>query len=732
MKPIKLVLNAFGSFLEKTEIDFNILNSSGFYLITGATGSGKTTIFDAIMFALYGEASGDTRTSEGFRSDFADDKNPTYVEFTFEKDNIIYKVTRSPRYSVSYRQTPIDSKASIEFENKVVEKTNLVNEKINEILGLTAPQFRQVIMLAQGEFMKLIHAKSSERDEIFRKIFGTEVFEKVSRLLKEETKEVKEKLKLNEELIKRTIINIPDIREYNNYAATMVDLNNIKYLLEELEEKIKSSNTLMGHYDTILEMLSKDLIELGTYKETAKLINDDFNKLKQEVEKQDLLNQQIETINLKEKQVVILNEVAKLKPAYDKLININLQVNILSKTYETNKAILEEKQEALNFFIDQTNMIELDKLSLENIKKTKTEIEKNIEVKKELENKETLISSFEQQIIRINREIDIIAKEQTELTSLIDELNEQITALGKYKLEYEITLKEIESHNKVIKEFSKNNILYQESNKITKDISSLVDTYQDLLNGYNNAYQKYLKLEQIYFNNLAGVLGKELKEGIPCPVCGSTTHPNIAVVTSDFVTKESLDKEYEALELLRVRKDAKLLEIESLKAKLDVCNNQLLENLNITDIKDIDSKLSEISTLHKEKQLELIKYKETCIESINKLNELENKLKEKTNKFKENENKTLNQKETLTNVNNSLSSLKGAIETLETQLTFSNSIEELELAKEERIQAIEMLEEAILGFEKEYDLVKEEYQLIKAWAAALGFSHTLLSQAGRR
>ena len=188
MKPIKLVLNAFGSFLEKTEIDFNILNSSGFYLITGATGSGKTTIFDAIMFALYGEASGDTRTSEGFRSDFADDKNPTYVEFTFEKDNIIYKVTRSPRYSVSYRQTPIDSKASIEFENKVVEKTNLVNEKISEILGLTAPQFRQVIMLAQGEFMKLIHAKSSERDEIFRKIFGTEVFEKVSRLLKEETK----------------------------------------------------------------------------------------------------------------------------------------------------------------------------------------------------------------------------------------------------------------------------------------------------------------------------------------------------------------------------------------------------------------------------------------------------------------------------------------------------------------------------------------------------------------
>ena len=246
MKPIKLVMNAFGSFLEKTEINFNILNNAGFYLITGPTGSGKTTIFDAIVFALYGEASGDTRSTEGFRSDFADDKNETYVEFTFEKDDITYTIRRTPRYSVSYRSTPIESKVSLVFKDTTIEKIVNVNEAINKIIGLSSSQFKQVIMLAQGEFMKLIHAKSYERDEIFRKIFGTEVFEKVSKLLKEETKNVKDKLKVTEELMKRYIINIPDAKNYLNYNSTLLDLNNTDYLINELAEKISDNEKTLN------------------------------------------------------------------------------------------------------------------------------------------------------------------------------------------------------------------------------------------------------------------------------------------------------------------------------------------------------------------------------------------------------------------------------------------------------------------------------------------------------
>ena len=157
MKPIKLTVNAFGSFLNETTIDFNVLNQAGFYLITGATGSGKTTIFDAIMYALYNEASGDVRDVDGFRNDLAEDDNPTYVEFTFENDGILYTVTRSPRYSVKTRKTPYEPKAKLVYGNTIVERTNQVNDAINNILGLSAVQFRQLIMLAQGELIHLIH-----------------------------------------------------------------------------------------------------------------------------------------------------------------------------------------------------------------------------------------------------------------------------------------------------------------------------------------------------------------------------------------------------------------------------------------------------------------------------------------------------------------------------------------------------------------------------------------------
>lgn len=713
MKPIKLVMNAFGSFLEKTEIDFTVLNNAGFYLITGATGSGKTTIFDAIMFALYGEASGDTRTTEGFRSDFAEDKNPTYVEFTFEKDNIIYKVTRSPRYTVSYRTTPIDSKASIEYEKKVIEKTNFVNETINEILGLTASQFKQVIMLAQGEFMKLIHAKSSERDEIFRKIFGTEVFEKVSRLLKEETKEVKEKIKLKEELIKRIIINIPSAKEYENYNATILDTNNTTYLINELETKIIYAKKQMEEYETNLTTLSKELIDLGSRKETAKLINEDFNNLKIEQEKLQLLDEQNNNIIAKESRINILNEVSKIKTVYEKLININLQVKMLSKTYETNKAILEEKQETLNFFIDQTNMIELDRLSLENLKKTKLEIEKNINVKKEIESKLTLITSIEQEIININKEIDALLKEQETILKQLDDLNKQINDLTKYKLEYEVVLKEIESLNGVIKEFNKNHVLYEELIKINSNLEGLACTYQNLLADYNCAHNNYLKLEQKYFSNIAGVLAKDLHENTPCPVCGSTSHPNVASIPLDLISKETLDKEYENVEFIRVKKDAKLVEIETLKTQYSICLKQLLENLNITDALEIERKLEEVSNAYQNKLKELNNYKETCISSLNKLETLEQTFNETTNKLNTTESSITKYKEELIKINNSLSTINGAISTLESQLTFSNPIEELELALEERVQGIMMLDEAITGFDKEYNLAKEEHQLIK-------------------
>lgn len=713
MKPIKLVLNAFGSFLETTEIDFTVLNNSGFYLITGATGSGKTTIFDAIMFALYGEASGDVRSSEGFRSDFAEDKNPTYVEFTFEKDNIIYKITRSPRYSVEYRTTPIESKVSLVYEQHIIEKTINVTEAINEILGLTADQFKQVIMLAQGEFMKLIHAKSSERDEIFRKIFGTEIFEKVSKLLKQETKDVKDKLKLNEELIKRLIISIPNYESYQNYLPVVTDLYNTSFLIEELDSNINLSKNLIIENEEKLSVLSNDLINLNTERETAKIINEDFNTLKLETDKLQQLEDKKDTIKLKTKQIGILNEVSRVKPLYDKLININLQVNTLVKTYETNVAILEEKQETLNFFIDQTNMIEIDRLSLKNLLKAKEEIDNNIRLKQEIETHLTKITTIRQELIKLKDELDNLINEKNIVIQNIEDINITIKELSKYQLEHDITLNKIKIQEENIKEFDKNKTLFEESNILNNQLKESIEKYQEYVKTYENAHAKYLSLENSYFKNIAGVLAKELQEGTSCPVCGSKTHPNPASISGETISKEELDKMFADVEGYRFIKDEQLIKIETLKAKYNSIIKQLFDNLKINDEDKISGTINKISNEYNETLTNLNNYLNECLNKLTELTKLEQNKQTYENKLIDIENENIKLTKSVDELNNKISLTEGSVAALEAQLTFSNTIDELIIAKEERTEAIAILEEAISGFDKEHALAKEEHQLIK-------------------
>ena len=168
MKPLNIIMNAFGPYAGKIEIPFETLGDNGLYLITGDTGAGKTTIFDAITFALYGEASGEYRKSKTLRSDFADKKNKTYVTLTFLCKGEIYKIKRIPGCD--------DHNAEVEltFPNgKTFSKEKEVKEEIENLIGLNKKQFSQIVMIAQGEFQRLLNAKTDDRVEIFRNIFST-------------------------------------------------------------------------------------------------------------------------------------------------------------------------------------------------------------------------------------------------------------------------------------------------------------------------------------------------------------------------------------------------------------------------------------------------------------------------------------------------------------------------------------------------------------------------------
>ena len=195
MRPITLTMSAFGSYAGVEKIDFEKAGQ-GVFLITGDTGAGKTTIFDAVMYALYEQTSGGRRDGNMMRSQYADLNTKTYVDLEFEYKDEIYRIIRSPEYERESKRK--DKNGNVK---KVVEKAGVTlylpdgtefmgkkqetNRKIVEIIGLDASQFTQIVMIAQGEFLKLLLARSDERKVIFSKLFDTQIFSQIQKKLKE-------------------------------------------------------------------------------------------------------------------------------------------------------------------------------------------------------------------------------------------------------------------------------------------------------------------------------------------------------------------------------------------------------------------------------------------------------------------------------------------------------------------------------------------------------------------
>ena len=182
MRPLRLTISGFGPYAGTQELDFSRLGTGGLYLITGDTGAGKTTIFDAITYALFGEASGDSRDASMLRSKYAAPDTPTYVELTFDYGGKSYQVKRSPEYTRAKTRGTGNTKQAATAEliypnGNVVTKLKEVNTAIRDIIGLTRAQFSQIAMIAQGQFTRLLNASTEERSKIFRKLFRTQPYQ---------------------------------------------------------------------------------------------------------------------------------------------------------------------------------------------------------------------------------------------------------------------------------------------------------------------------------------------------------------------------------------------------------------------------------------------------------------------------------------------------------------------------------------------------------------------------
>ena len=236
MKPLTLKISAFGPFKDEIEIDFSSISDSKIFLITGDTGSGKTSIFDAICYCLYNVSSGTNRTIDSLRSDYASKDTVTYVELKFSHKNKTYTIYRSPSYMKEGRKTKTQAEATLTYDDVVIDGVKQVTDKVTEILGIDDKQFKQISMLAQGEFLKLLLATSDERSKIFRKIFDTSIYNTLSEKLKNRYLTIKKKYDESNLILENEIAHI----DWDIDTSDMLTEEIIKKLNDLIDEDKKT------------------------------------------------------------------------------------------------------------------------------------------------------------------------------------------------------------------------------------------------------------------------------------------------------------------------------------------------------------------------------------------------------------------------------------------------------------------------------------------------------------
>ena len=498
MRPIKLIISAFGPYAECETIDFEKLGNKGLYLITGDTGAGKTTIFDAITYVLYGKSSGKTRSSSMLRSKYAKPDVPTFVKMEFEYRNKKYVIERNPEYERpkihGEGTTTQSANATLIYPDKdtPVTGSSNVTVAINELIGLDYEQFTQIAMIAQNDFLKLLLADTDERRKIFSKIFNTYPYEKLQLKLGDEAKRLR---RLVDDQNKSISQYIDGIRCGDSFVA------------RQQLEAIKNNKTENGIENTI------DFIE--------ELINND----------QDLLK-------------VINERIIKTEKALS---------DVDKKLVEVNRDNSAKKQK-----LNAEQFIESNKSNLEVLEKRVELCKEEEPVRKELEYK---IKEQEQLMPRYDKlfdtekeyvnELKLIKTKESEFESLCKEIEN----LNKVLATNKENLQKLKDADAVLVKIENAKTGYDNVKKNLSNIVNQCNDYEGKNYELELLQQRAIKandswetksnecaaIEKTFLNQQAGILAGNLRDGEPCIVCGSTVHPNPFKLMDKQITEKMVE-----------------------------------------------------------------------------------------------------------------------------------------------------------------------------------------------
>ena len=496
MKPLKLTMSAFGSYAGKNVIDFTG-QQQGIFLITGDTGAGKTTIFDAITYALYNQTSGGERNGNMMRSQYARPETETYVELEFLYRGQTYRVRRNPDYKITktlkngkIREQKVPHSVELTLPDGTVfpEKKNATDAKIIEILGLTADQFSQIVMIAQGDFLKLLYTKSDERKMIFSKLFRTDIYWKIQENLRRKSMEMDERIQENDrafEQEKSRIIPLPESEE-----LPLDEL--VERLRERLKDALKEQNLRRANVEELNKKITK-------YEEINKLfvslekIRQNGKELEARQAESKERRQQIE--NARKADKVLVAEQQNLRQQQE----VEQSAQAIAKMTET----LANDQEMFETLKTQQQEAEAkQKREAADIQKKMLALEQSFPSYEALQN----ARSEEQQAKKVWEDLGKISEES------FHKKKAGIAALKEQQKRQEQVVEQTK------KNWEQTSLSASESAK-----------------HYEHMYEAFLK-EQ------AGILAENLSAGCPCPVCGSTVHPDPAKLSDHAVTELEVEQ----------------------------------------------------------------------------------------------------------------------------------------------------------------------------------------------
>lgn len=590
MKPTKLVMQAFGTYAEQTEIDFTQFEEKGLFLICGDTGAGKTTIFDAISYALYGEASGSYRDTKNLKSEYVDKKVESFVDFYFTHQGKDYHVCRKPSFKYTNRNGKPDEQAEkVTFYQpdgttlegaKNVDGTKEKPGAIPQLLNMDAGQFMQVAMIAQGEFWKLLNAKTNERTEILRTIFQTDAYKKLElklknrmdvsfaarkekeqsisqsfREVKVEPAEISEGIsgilaedlaEDSEEQPRSVVQRICDLQEKLQDSKAVWNIEEMLTLLQavigEDTEKAKQKETVLAQAEEELQKLQGTLV-------SAKDNNAILERYARTKEEQEVLESQKGLFEERRIQIDRTKQATyKVKPEYDAW-------SAKEHEWERTKQLITDGAQTLADCQTRAGMADAKVKETEALRPEAEQCQKIVDKVREEEPRYKEREMLQHELGQIQlqlaaqeqQEAALVTAEQT-LQKRIGELQEQ---QAMRKEEPQQLAQAQAAHDKLLDSQKKTESIAKNLipawRRKQQELEEAQREYRKNQDAYESAKEAFTHADRLYRANLVGILASDLAEGDPCPVCGATHHEKLATLVEASVTAEQC-KELKAVE----------------------------------------------------------------------------------------------------------------------------------------------------------------------------------------